>query len=316
MSYEIVYDKQFIKLPNNKFVPMLYWGSNNCTEFNSSTGRERRERNWSVFKYHCDGNFYATKEDILKSVDNFRQGIIDENKERNARYLAEGKTDYLDTYSDKSFGYWSSIAIGGSTRNTTFGMYKGIFNTGIKKALTVEELVEENIRVNISSYLYGSNYEELGLEATYENPKTGQEFIDILNKTIEKYKGTKASVRVSIDASEYQMKWLRKRRFPKVTKVSEPTESVYVKGFWTLKADNGGYFHKLTRRGYRYSFQTPKYVFLTEQEAKNVLSTNRRNQGIMIEYVEDEAFIRLTLEQIKSLEPERIIRRSNKLELA
>ena len=30
MSYEIIYDKQFIKVSEDKFVPMILTGSNNC----------------------------------------------------------------------------------------------------------------------------------------------------------------------------------------------------------------------------------------------------------------------------------------------
>lgn len=312
MSYEIIYDKQFIKLPKNQFIPMLYWGSNNCTEWHN--GRERRARDWEVFKYHCGGNFYATKEEILKSVEDFRLSKIQQNKETNERYIAEGNEGWCDTYSDKSFGYWSSIAIGGSTRNTTFGRYKGLFTTGMKKALTVEELREEGIRVNVYSNCYGDKYGDLKLYSEF--PTNGEELIKCINEAEETFKNAEG-VYVSVKlcgASETNMKWLRRKLFPKKTKQDEPTDSVQIEGFWTYKAPNGGYFHKFTARGYRYSYQSAKYKFLTEDEANKALSKDRRERGITVEFSNDRAYLSLTAKQIATLDKERIISRSYRLE--
>ena len=52
MSYEIIYELFTIK-KEDKFIPFIVIGSNNCTEFHR--GRERRERNlhkvgWLLFK--------------------------------------------------------------------------------------------------------------------------------------------------------------------------------------------------------------------------------------------------------------------------
>lgn len=47
MSYTIVYDRQFLRLPEG-IVPLVLSGSNNCYE-PMPGGRERRERDWCVF---------------------------------------------------------------------------------------------------------------------------------------------------------------------------------------------------------------------------------------------------------------------------
>ena len=64
MSYEIIYDKNFIKVEQeNKetvYCPMIYAGSNNCYE-HSYNGRERRARDWSPFTHITKGKLLATK---------------------------------------------------------------------------------------------------------------------------------------------------------------------------------------------------------------------------------------------------------------
>lgn len=44
MSYQKYYGRQFIKLEEDKYIPLVLWGANNCTEF--VNGREVLERNW------------------------------------------------------------------------------------------------------------------------------------------------------------------------------------------------------------------------------------------------------------------------------
>lgn len=44
MSYEIVYNKQFLKI-DGKIIPLALYGSNNCYE-PLPNGRQRREREW------------------------------------------------------------------------------------------------------------------------------------------------------------------------------------------------------------------------------------------------------------------------------
>ena len=310
MSSEIVYDKQFIKIPReteDEFIPMLYWGSSNCYDW-SPSGRERRSRDWNVWRWHTNGKWFATRDEILNHVEQFRQDKKDENAKRNAEYRAKGEENWIDDWDDSRFGYWSSIAIGGTTLTTTFGRYKGLFNTGIKKALTVEELREEGINVWISSYLYGSDYKALGVEPFSETPSTTQELLDLLEEAEARFKDVEGvSIHMSINASENTMKWLRKRRFTRVKKETEETKLVYLRGFWTFKAPKGGYFHKFTRNGYRYSYQTPKYKFVTEAEANKALSKSRRSRGVTVEFTNTEAYVSLTLSQIQEA-GDRVIR--------
>jgi hypothetical protein len=70
MSYEILYNKQFIKTIEGKFIPIILNGSNNCYSV-SWSGRERRERNWSIcnMPQWCNYKMDFTAEELLKEQD-------------------------------------------------------------------------------------------------------------------------------------------------------------------------------------------------------------------------------------------------------
>jgi hypothetical protein len=262
MSYEILYDKQFIKLDDNKFVPMIYAGSNNCYE-STYNGRDRRSRSWFNFGFPMEHKKpYASLEEFMEHCKTYRQGIIDRNIETNKRNNDNDQSSWNDTYSDATFGYYSSLAVGGSTtRTTTYGSYKGIFTTGCRKALTIEELSSEGISVSISSY--GANQD--GLEDFYETPKNADEFISMYNEAKERFKGTKISVSINLHgASENTMKWLRKKRFPRVRKAKKLIE---VDSFYTILARNGSYLVKKLKYGYKYTYY-PYLKYRTEKEAE------------------------------------------------
>lgn len=47
MSYQKYYGRQFVQLAEDKYIPLVLWGSNNCTEY--VNGREVLERHWCSF---------------------------------------------------------------------------------------------------------------------------------------------------------------------------------------------------------------------------------------------------------------------------
>ena len=261
MSYEIVYDKQFIKLPGDRYVPMLFWGSNNCTSFGPG-GRERRARDWSVWAYPCGSNkIWATKEHFIKYCDDYKQKTID-------RYQ-EGNKDEIKNI-DSNFGYWSSISFGSAgTRRSTFGMFKGMFTTGCNKALTIEQLKEENITVSITPYLYNDTFEEIGKRRDVITPYTGEQFIEKYEDLQRYYKGTKVSLHISFSGMfERTPKWLRKKYFPKKKKTYQ--EPVKVNQYWTITVGSR-YFVKKLKYGYQYAGY-PYLKYKTEVEANKRIS--------------------------------------------
>lgn len=68
MSHEIIYDRRFIRLPNNKIIPMTLCGSSNCTMF--VNGREILERRWSPYMYQFDQEIIVDANEYTEKVNN------------------------------------------------------------------------------------------------------------------------------------------------------------------------------------------------------------------------------------------------------
>lgn len=63
MSYEILYNKQFLRTREGYIIPIVLMGSNNCTEVQYN-GRERRSRDWSILSGD-NGKIEFTPEEFL-----------------------------------------------------------------------------------------------------------------------------------------------------------------------------------------------------------------------------------------------------------
>jgi hypothetical protein len=264
MSYEIIYQKQFIKAEKNGqevFVPMIEAGSNNCYE----VIRNRRARSWFCDTNILNGKNYGTLDEMLSSTERIRNGLIERNNHTKEQY-----PDW-DTYNDNSFGYYASIAIGGAhTSKTTFKQFEGIYTTGVKKALTVEKLAEYGITTRVFLYIYHNDIEKLkerGYEPFSILVNTSEELIRVLDEKNELLEGSGYRVSITFDGSEREFKDVRKT-FSKETKTV--IERVDVTEFFTLTDDNGGYFVRNTRNGYRYSFYSTSSTkkFFSEMEAE------------------------------------------------
>lgn len=267
MSYEIIYDKQFIKAKKegqDVFVPMLYWGSNNCYEASSSrNGNGRRSRDWSNMSFITNGRIYTTLEEMILKAQQ-------ELKERTAHCEADDyfdKANYKPGDVEKHFGYYTSLAIGGSTRKTTYGAYEGLFRTGCKKALTVEELLQCGVSVVVYMYYFDeAKLKEKGLEPFRLYPKTSDEFISMVDEKMEYLKDSGYNVSISLHASEQTMKRIRREKFP-IARKNQGKEYVYVNEYFNLTNENGA-FLKNTRNGYRYTYDNyGGKKFGTEKEA-------------------------------------------------
>jgi len=256
MSYEIIYDKQFIKVSEDKFVPMILSGSNNCYEW-SPSGKERRTRSW--FPFSINNQLVLSVDEMVKHCEQTRQDIITRNESRE-------KDEWYDEYSDSAFGYWTAIAINGTTANTTYGQFKGVFTTGCKKALTVEQLANENIFVHVkNSYYSQDKKDELGIDPFSKVVRSGQELLDAIEECKKQFDGTKIGVTIEFSGMyESTTKWLRKKYFPRPQKKIK--NIIEVDEYYTILVDNN-YLVKRTRNGYRYTYY-PYLKFMTKKEAE------------------------------------------------
>ena len=94
MSYSILYEKQFIKVGDNLFIPMVECGDNNVYE--ASNGR-KRARSWCNDKWIANGKTICTREDIENRVNEIRNDAIkrceDYVKEYDETWSYEDKID-------------------------------------------------------------------------------------------------------------------------------------------------------------------------------------------------------------------------------
>ena len=276
MSYEIIYDKQFVKVNEKTFIPMILSGSNNCTEY-SPSGRERRERSWGNLSFLLSGGLAGSMEEMLK---------------KQAKYRADKIEQYPDEYTDSQFGYYSSLSFGGGCK-ATYGQYTGIVKTGCKKALTVEQLAENNVTITIYTWNDEETQRKIGsLEPLRFKPNSTQELEDFLIGTAPKYLHlTRLYARFN-GMQENTPKRIRRKYFAK-----EKTERQEVRSKigYTIKItnkDNSSYGYLYSFRGgsFRYSpYNDGGQQFLIKKDAEtiaNKMKGRRSSFNFIVEQVE------------------------------
>lgn len=125
MAKEIIYDRRFIKINDDCFIPIIQHGSSNCWDYNWFTKRDIPEKNW----------FNISK---IKQDDKWESKLYYNKKE------LEELADKWETYGNYK------------TRNTPFkpGEFKRWFLNGIRTAKTIEEYTSYgiNILAHIDAY--------------------------------------------------------------------------------------------------------------------------------------------------------------------
>lgn len=194
MSWEIIYDRAFIKVSDKQTIPFLLMGSNNCYDYNG-----KRARDWQNVTFHSNG-IIGNNDAIIKSIDDYRNTLI----ERDSSYV------------DKYFGYYASLSLNGrSTTKTSFSAYKSYFVNGIKRAKTIEEYKELsiNFKIGVCSYDRKTMFEDKGIE--FKNSvqlNDTKHLIEQINLFEDYYKPFGYTVYLSGDITEYDAKRLKVKR--------------------------------------------------------------------------------------------------------
>lgn len=264
MSYSIIYNKQFIKVGDNQFIPMIEGGDNNCYEAYGS-GR-KRARSWYNHTYLLNGKQYGTEEEILANIDKIREDRIEASKQRVEQY---GNDDW--EYSDERFGWHEGIAFyGKGTTSTTFKHFKNFYRSGIKNALTIEQLKEFGVEVGIHVYYWKE--EDITSKGFEIKPRTNFESTQHLIDTIkewEDYYGKEVSFYLHFN-NDWALERIAKKKREERRKNRKEKVRKEVDEYYVLENDNG-YFVRNTARGYKYSYYISSSTkkFLTEKEAIN-----------------------------------------------
>ncbi len=146
MSYDIIYNKQFVYLRKTReVIPMLLAGSNNCYEIGLGGRTGRRVRDWSSMRYYNrKGKISEKPEVILSELDVDLRRYIRRNRGEDGTKPADIRNH---------FGYYASLAVrGGHCGSTSWNMWHAQFVSGIKNALTIEELDKLGVNLYFSAF--------------------------------------------------------------------------------------------------------------------------------------------------------------------
>jgi hypothetical protein len=279
MSYDIIYNRQFIKVDENRVIPFLEMGSNNCYEA-SGNGR-KRARSWGNSFGFTNGKLIANNEDILKEIDNFEESTKQNCIENSERY-GEGWE-----YDPKRFGYHTGISFyGKSTRSTSFDAFKSYYKNGIKEAMTIEELWENDIRITLHVYRWlDEHITSKGLEIKPDVTFTStQHMIDTINE-YETYYGNKTTLYLHCNG-DWLIERMKKRNNRNKVANRKEKKRVEVNEYFVLRNDNGGYFVRNTARGYKYTFfasGSSVKSFMSEKQAESFKNKMRNGDLFVIE---------------------------------
>lgn len=130
MSYSIYFKSMFLRIGNDKYLPMFETAESNVW---SASNPRQRSKEWGNTKFACiDNKILLTKEEILS----IPYKIEDKIKEKHS------------DYNGNNFGYLYGLAVGNkSTLKTTFNDYKNLFKNGLKNAIDFEVLRKFNITI-------------------------------------------------------------------------------------------------------------------------------------------------------------------------
>lgn len=305
MSYEIIYDKQFIKVNHkgvDKYIPFIFSGSNNCYEIGRGGRNGRRARSWFVFSWLCGdfSRYFTTAENMLAHADNELKEKVKKEQD-----YAKNNNEAIPTEEEikKSWGYYTSLSFyGRSTRGSDFNVYKALIKTGIKQAVTIEQLKEHGIHLSVSVYCYDKQKDFIDKGIEYKEEATvssDEELYKTLDEFINYYRPHGYTVYLHI-GSEWQMermiKKLRKReKHPIQLKEVDHLYAIYMK-------EVEGYFIKRTRRAIQYTtwgFSTRAKHFETEKQANTYHKAMRDNHRFEVRKVEGSFKIRVPFGSVK-----------------
>ena len=160
MSYTILYRSMFVRVADNKYIPMVEMGSNNVYEGRGGNARRCRDwLNWNVDK----GGFVFTREEIMADVHAMIQRYKDRYVNRKKNPYDENCNEYY-TFDEVSrdLGWFAGLAVGGrGTSRTSERVLINFFNKGFEQAVDFDNPNCQIMVVDGNDFRYASSYDEL-----------------------------------------------------------------------------------------------------------------------------------------------------------
>lgn len=235
MSYNVYFDKQFVKTKDNKFITLALIGDSSLWQ-DADNGKEKMVRNWGMVTPILD-----------------EQGVLDYYK------------DIMDSHMERYDTGKDNILFGMGTRIPGKENYNDMLNwlkTGMKKAITFEQLKDAGYGLRVTAYD--------GDDRVFSEQFFTEE--EVLSKYYEAKK-KHSSVFISTYWGEYFGKRMRQLYFPRARK-GHNKEMKVVEEFFTIgvRSDRHGDVY-LARNGstsFTYSFE-PYKKYLSEAKAQRLV---------------------------------------------
>jgi hypothetical protein len=270
MSYDIFYRKQFIKVSETEVIPFFEGGSSNLYDV-SYKGKERRSRSWE--NQRINGKTIVQHYELAEYIRVYQNTLI----ERGINNRDEYKDDSW-LYNPKRFGYHASLSINGkSTRNTSFNDFKNYYINGIKKAKTIEELVENHIEITI--YVSPYSKDDIVKNGLEMKPNvrlvTTQQLIDTINEFTEYYKNVPNCFYLTTYNGYAIERYLKNNSIERVRKEKQ---LVTLKEYYVIQCPNGYTLSRLIPSGYKYSYYVSNRckIFTSLKQAESYLKRMNR----------------------------------------
>jgi hypothetical protein len=273
MSYTIFYNKQFIKVDDTRVIPLIEVGDNNVWEVDN----KRRARDWSVMTGMTGGKLIVTNDELMKNIEGFRTDTIESNK----AYLEKHPDTSIGGYSDAAWGYHIGWAMyGKSTRSSTYQVYKNFFLNGIKNAMTIEELRDNDVTITLSVYRWkDTDITDKGYEIKPDVTFTStQHMLDTLAEYLAYY-GDKFKL-ILRECGMWRMVQHRKtENHNKRAEIHNNRKAITVDEWYALKFEDG-YYVAAKRGGFRYSYYSSgAKPYMTEKDANIALRKINANKN-------------------------------------
>lgn len=283
MSYGIFYDKQFVKVGFNKMIPMILAGDNNCW---TCDPHPKRTRDWQVFSYLLKSNMFETPEKIISAIDSDIEKTL-ENKSGPDKY-DDGRMITKEEVAEQ-YGYYTSLAIRGSTHSLTAKKYRSFVVTGVKNAMSIDELHKMGINVEFYNYHYQKDTLSIPVPVSTTIKKQSDFWTELEKwniwagkcKLIDHKDRTETPAEFSIQfdtIEELTTARLKSFRSDRRRANAKPTSDVEVDHYFTLK-NAMGYLIRYTRFGYKYSYHAgySNKKYQTEKDAERYIKTLEKN---------------------------------------
>ena len=253
MSYEIVYDREFIKTTDGRIIPLVLSGSNNCWETGLGS-RWRRERHWCLWLIQENESPAVTAESLMERV---RQCIPSTYQQH---FIRNGK--------------WADDAA-----------FFRFFENGIKKAKTLEDLNKELSWPEIlEGYIFYFD-ENLEQQMIYSSHIKNSDELDNFLKEVDE----RLQKNSDVEKIYARLKFLSNNLLERPRKPRKKPE--HLEENYYVITTNHGYVSKLTRTGLysTWSYSYAKQFASAEQARKWIrdrdLERRFRKLTFGIEYV-------------------------------